>query len=653
MQERPPPTAILVESGFLLFALLLGAWSVFDALSPGPASAEAPAEPLDPGAVDALVERLEQHCRQKQPSRRAAGAPSPVFSVLPPWRPAAPPALAYEWGSAPPPPAPLFLPSPWQEARAAQTPVEDPYPYTRLAVPQELRVRTRPERILITCRDGYGTSAPAPGTLQVSLWRQRLGLARDGLDDESMQPYTAYPQDDLDVDYNEPEEEVVEEAGDFGFADLLSPGTAPEEPARRRRDGPEPNLTALADWQAQLEAREAQAKEEAQRLCRAAGPANGAWELVTPAMRVVTDLDPQAALAGTPLPAPDTAAEPGERTYAWVDRLEAPHIAAVYRYRVAASARVLVPDAETRSAPEHRDWVPRADLVGVGTPCLAVLERDFKAFLQREAGTGAPSGDTPPGQPPLVPVTKDPVTGHEAHLWDARGQKPTPRGAAYRAERCFSALRYSGPVLKLASHRVELSTIGTQPAPMAMFKVGLVGPYGAVKTKTFTLNPKPLKKPVRWSDFLKRGAKGKPVWPPVELDLAAVYEPRIRDMILPEIGSVTQLGAERYDLRSGWALVDIRPYRQTRRQYERRGKEWNLLNTTHKTGWCAVLREARPRPGAPPLYRRLRRQEEGARETATMKVEFSYDMEPELHEQIEKRRRALENEAAEESGTGR
>lgn len=660
-----------------LYSLIL----IAENLSRDPNVLETPTGPVtvDRDAVHADVERVQRHLNSPSPKLFAKPEIEPVSRLVDEawwqWkRPTT--SVDLDWYAYLQPPPPLVLP---KIVRIWKEPVKDPPIFTRVGAPKDLRVYVGENRILVTCVDSDGIRYPKPGSVKVILWRKIVGYGKEELSPEIRSAFLRAPR--------------ATGGGESSVEALPS-----DNPYLRRMEETPKTTESVAatDNSAWLEARkeeEIRAEDDTHLVCDPSDLVAEGWEIVAAEMTPLsTPLDPDGVMAllktgklPTPAPAkkeeatpttkrssalfreeakPKSTETPSDgtaslsstyepRMYYFLDEKVAENV--LYRYRVVTELRAQDIPPEIRQMKEHRLWALRAEISDMGAPYLAPPESQFKAFLEAEKqkprrdAHGGPEGGDPRGQLTFIPVAFDEETGQEKNVFDKTQSALTPLGKAYYREPIYSAFTYSDVVLTPVRRRILLINAAIEPSPLVSLRVETITPEGEIKAKSYQLTPPKLPGKITPVDLLAKKPDGRtPLWPPVEHPLHEVYLPLTEGMKLEEIGDISKLGGKEYDFRTGWALIDIRPYRVIRKRYKEVDGEWKLIGepfnlTQTAPKYYIVVQELKPVEGQSPRVKRIVRKEKQPEEKEGFKTEFEYDFEPELHDKIKER---MEKEAA-------
>ncbi len=348
------------------------------------------------------------------------------------------------------------------------------------------------------------------------------------------------------------------------------------------------------------------------------------------------------------------------RTYIFVDDQVREN--QLYRYRLLLVAEPKLPPEEVLSQEEHATWDMYVTLKGAGDEDrFAEPWRFVDTMLKAEKPAIGFEGIrlTPPTAREMREVEYTAEDGNirkevkqmPRSLTKANSGKLTARGQAYALMNpVCSNFVYSDLMLVPVPKRLRLRSIlppaNGQPA-LVSIRVAMVQ-GDKTEEKGYMLNAPRLNRQIQWHDWLAKEDDGeggeKLKWPPEVLSPTEVYNKiGVREMEKVPIGDVVERDGEKWDFRTNWGLVDVRPYivrRTTYRQNE--NGEWE------KTGppfdmekYCIVVGELRTPVGQERRFKRIFKKDPDPKERPGRRFEIDYVWEPEVETKVMRRLKEL------------
>ncbi len=315
----------------------------------------------------------------------------------------------------------------------------------------------------------------------------------------------------------------------------------------------------------------------------------------------------------------------------------------VYRYRVVLRFKAELPPKEVLEA--HPGWALRAEVLGMGPAYLGLPERKFGEIMKKE---GATQFVGPFGQwlyPEMKRVERDPELNYVLGL---RGADGTLTQLGFDMHKpVYTDFVYSGVVVTPLTRQISLQNASLMPDPLCTVRVAIADDKGDIQERSFAVSLKDKPRPdIKWHYWLRYDDKKKVIWPQPVLNrddmLFDVYEKHLPSGFVPvEIGELDELRKPAVDFRTGWGVVDMRPYKVIRKSYKYNSntEEWTPLTPLTQDRVALVLRQIKADEGRPAQYKRVIRKESDPYEGKEgYKTEFEYVWEPELQEKILERK---------------
>lgn len=327
------------------------------------------------------------------------------------------------------------------------------------------------------------------------------------------------------------------------------------------------------------------------------------------------------------------------RQYVFIDNTVSEN--KVYRYRVVLRFKAQLPPKEVLE--KSPGWVLRAEVGGMGPSYLALPERDFSEMMKREANEQhfGPLGLLM--QPKMTLLDLDPVLKFVKGLRNADGTF-TPLGLDMR-KHVYTDFAYSAVVVTPVTRQIQVQAANMTPDPLCSLKVIITDNKGEVKERTYQLKPPANRPQIQWHFWLRYGEDKKPVFPQPALNrddmLYEVYEHRLAGVEPVSVGELDTKMRPEQDYRTGWSVVDMRPYQVIRKSYKKNNNTgaWDALTPLTQERVAVILRQTATEEGRRAQYKRIfpKERDPYAGRESEFKTEFEYIWEPELKAKLDER----------------